>query len=66
MHDFKEILGETGVLTDSDCLDSYNSDWLGQYVGKSKIVLRPNTTQQISKVLEYCNDNNLVSLTTNT
>lgn len=29
-------------------------DWMGKYVGKSKLALKPSTTEQVSQVLAYC------------
>jgi len=43
----------------SDDLDPYNADWMRKYRGQSKLVLRPNTTEQVSKILKYCNENKL-------
>ena len=34
-------------------------DWMGKYAGKSKLALRPKSTEQVSKVLAYCNDRRL-------
>ena len=32
---------------------------MGKYAGKSKLALRPKSTEQVSKVLSYCNDRRL-------
>ena len=32
---------------------------MGKYAGKSKLALRPKSTEQVSKVLAYCNDRRL-------
>lgn len=29
-------------------------DWMGKYVGRSKLALKPNTTEEVSQVLAYC------------
>ena len=60
---FKSILGSDaavidGVSTDStDDLEAYNSDWMRKYKGQTKLVLKPGSTEEVSKVLKYCNDN---------
>ena len=59
---FKSVLGsETAVLesvtqnADED-IEGYNCDWMRKYRGHTKVVLRPDSTEQISKILKYCND----------
>ncbi|KAL2649531.1 hypothetical protein R1flu_017659 [Riccia fluitans] len=53
MH-FRQILGEKGVVTDRDDLDWANTDWMHKYRGHSQLLLRPQTTQQVSEILQYC------------
>ena len=45
---FRSVLGESGVVQDVDALDSANQDWIGKYKGNSKVLLRPETTAQVS------------------
>lgn len=40
-------------------LDTYNVDWMRKYQGKSQLVLRPRTTEQVSRILKYCNEQSL-------
>jgi len=40
-------------------LTGYNDDWMNKYHGKSPIVVKPRTTDELSKVLRYCYENNL-------
>lgn len=48
------------VLYSPDSIDlAFNADWTGQYRGSSELVLRPRTTQQVSKIVQYCNENNI-------
>mmetsp|Transcript_21247 Transcript_21247/g.23074 ORF Transcript_21247/g.23074 Transcript_21247/m.23074 type:complete len:305 (+) Transcript_21247:90-1004(+) len=57
---FKTILGNKEgsiVLSDSaksDELIRYNQDWTKKYFGKSRIVLKPSSTEEVSEVLTYC------------
>lgn len=44
---------------DQSELDAYNVDWLGKYRGNSKVVLKPKTTEEISKIVSYCAKNRL-------
>ncbi|KAE8604471.1 hypothetical protein XENTR_v10014717 [Xenopus tropicalis] len=47
------------VVTDEDDLKRYNIDWLRTVRGNSKLLLRPQNTEEVSKILKYCNDRNL-------
>jgi FAD/FMN-containing dehydrogenase len=54
---FTQILGENNVITDADDLLYYSTDWMKKYIGDSAVVLRPETTEQVSEILAYCNKN---------
>jgi (R)-2-hydroxyglutarate---pyruvate transhydrogenase len=62
---FKNVLGGDaavidGVTSDSgDDLEAFNSDWMRKYRGHTKLVVKPKTAEEVSKVLKYCNDNML-------
>ncbi|KNC81587.1 D-2-hydroxyglutarate dehydrogenase, mitochondrial [Sphaeroforma arctica JP610] len=38
---------------------THNTDWLGKYRGSGPVVLKPKTTQEVSSILKYCNDNSI-------
>lgn len=42
-----------------DDLQPFNDDWMNKYHGKSQIVVKPKTTQEVSEILKYCNDQGL-------
>ncbi|KAK9827995.1 hypothetical protein WJX81_006665 [Elliptochloris bilobata] len=52
---FRSVIGDTGVLTDPDALQTYSIDWMGKYEGKCSVALRPKSTEQVSKILAHCN-----------
>jgi FAD/FMN-containing dehydrogenase len=61
---FKSALGGDavidGVTKDStDDIEGFNSDWMRKYRGHTKLVLKPKTTEEVSKILKYCNENKL-------
>ena len=60
---FKELLGSGSAVIDglnqdaTDDLEAYNADWMKKYRGQAKLVVKPQTTEQVSKIMKYCNDN---------
>ncbi|KAF9586014.1 hypothetical protein BGW38_010408 [Lunasporangiospora selenospora] len=56
---FKSVLPPSSIVQDEDNLSNYNIDWLKRYQGHSKLVLKPSTTEQVSKLLKYCSDNRI-------
>ncbi|CAB3252098.1 unnamed protein product [Arctia plantaginis] len=56
---FKSILDEQRVLTDENDILPYNIDWLKSCRGQSKLVLKPKTTKEVSKILKHCNERRL-------
>ncbi len=62
---FKELLGKDSAIIDgvtkdaTDDIEPFNGDWMRKYRGHTKLVLKPGSTEEVSKVLKYCNDNML-------
>ncbi|KAH0560059.1 hypothetical protein GP486_003424 [Trichoglossum hirsutum] len=62
---FKQLLGSESAVIDgvskdaSADLEAFNCDWLRKYRGHTKLVLRPKSTEEVSKIVKYCNDNML-------
>lgn len=59
---FKALLGESAVLdgvnVDAEAdLEVFNEDWMHKYRGSSRLVLKPGSTEEVSKILKYCNEN---------
>ncbi|KAF2220625.1 hypothetical protein BDZ85DRAFT_275655 [Elsinoe ampelina] len=57
---FRDLLGSEqavldGVTKENADLEGYNADWMRKFRGKSQLVLSPNSTEQVSKILKYCN-----------
>ncbi|KAL2096984.1 hypothetical protein ACEWY4_006191 [Coilia grayii] len=55
---FRQLLPGRAI-TDPDVLESSNVDWLKSVRGSSEVLLRPRTTEEVSKILRYCNERNL-------
>ncbi|CAI9603663.1 unnamed protein product [Staurois parvus] len=43
------------VITDESDLRSHNIDWLKTVRGRSKVLLKPKNTEEMSQILKYCN-----------
>ncbi|KAI1502299.1 D-lactate dehydrogenase 2 mitochondrial precursor [Biscogniauxia marginata] len=63
---FKELLGKESAIIDgvtadvsTEDMEPYNGDWMRKYRGHCKLVLKPGSTGEVSKILKYCNDNTL-------
>ncbi|KAI0022002.1 hypothetical protein F4780DRAFT_241338 [Xylariomycetidae sp. FL0641] len=63
---FKKLLGKESAIIDGvtnevslDEMEPYNMDWMRKYQGHCKLVLKPGSTEEVSKILKYCNDNML-------
>lgn len=63
---FKGLLGSDAAILDAitnedakDDLEPFNCDWMKKYRGHCRLVLKPGSTEEVSKVLKYCNDNML-------
>jgi (R)-2-hydroxyglutarate---pyruvate transhydrogenase len=46
--------GESKESEGIDELEQYNADWLGKYRGQSRVVLRPKSVQEVSKIMKHC------------
>jgi len=54
---FIDLLTEDLVKVDQEALDSYSHDETEDLVFSPEIILLPTTSQQVSEILKYCNDN---------
>ncbi|XP_012265248.2 D-2-hydroxyglutarate dehydrogenase, mitochondrial [Athalia rosae] len=55
----ENLLGKERLLTDPDECESYNVDWARMVRGCSRVVVKPKTTEEVSAILQYCNENRL-------
>ena len=40
-------------------LVGYNDDWMNKYHGSSPLVVKPRATEEVSKVVKYCYENDI-------
>lgn len=40
-------------------LEPFNEDWMHKYKGQCRLVLKPGSTEHVSKILRYCNEHKL-------
>ena len=50
----RSAVGPEHVLLDPDLRASYETDWTGRFSGESRAVVRPATTDEVSRVLAAC------------
>ena len=58
---FSKILPPASIISTfppsnaaEDELTTFNTDWMVKYKGKSRAVLKPKTTQEVSEILKWC------------
>jgi len=62
---FKDIVGSNAVIdavtneAASDDVEPFNADWMQKYRGHCKLVLKPASKEEVSKILSYCNNHKL-------
>ncbi|KAG9240775.1 hypothetical protein BJ878DRAFT_429544 [Calycina marina] len=62
---FRDLLGAQSAVIDgvtkdaTDDIEPFNGDWMRKYRGHTKLVLKPGSTEEVGKLLKYCNDNML-------
>lgn len=49
-----DALGEAGLITDAERMQSYLSDWRNAYRGQAAAVLRPGTTEEVAAAVRLC------------
>ncbi len=54
--EFKSILGEEFVLTDAESLEKHGHDETEHLLFLPQVVLRPRTTDEISRIMRICNE----------
>ena len=53
---FESLLPKKRIITEPDMLEESNADWTRKYVGQSRLMLKPKTNEEVSAILQYCNE----------
>jgi FAD/FMN-containing dehydrogenase len=48
------IVGDKGLITDDEGKHSYLTDWRENYLGSAIAIVRPGSTEEVSKVVKLC------------
>lgn len=56
---FRRLLGANSVVTDTNQLQSFNTDWTRRYTGHSKLALFPSNTEHVRAIMQYCTERRL-------
>lgn len=57
--DFKAIVGDANAVTDQSEIAPHLVELRGLYQGQSPLLLKPNSTEQVSQILKLANDNKI-------
>jgi FAD/FMN-containing dehydrogenase len=52
----RAIVGEKGLILDEQDKQPFVTDWRGSLVGTAAVVVRPGSTDEVSKVVKLCHD----------
>ncbi|GBQ39566.1 FAD-binding oxidoreductase [Komagataeibacter europaeus] len=56
---FTDMLGPVGVITGETDTASYCTDWRNLYHGRALAVLRPASTEELSRLVQFCNEHDV-------
>uniref|UniRef100_A0A0G4G791 FAD-binding PCMH-type domain-containing protein n=1 Tax=Chromera velia CCMP2878 TaxID=1169474 RepID=A0A0G4G791_9ALVE len=56
---FKSVCGSENVIEDEFELESFNTDWLGMYRGKTSVAVKPRSAEEVREVVRYCSEKKL-------
>lgn len=56
---FTDLLGKAYILVDAEAMEAYSHDETEDLHYSPEIVLKPSTTEQVSKIVSYCNENKI-------
>ena len=55
----RAIVGDKGLILDDQGKEPFVRDWRGTLVGTAAVVVRPGTTEEVSKVVKLCHEHGI-------
>jgi FAD/FMN-containing dehydrogenase len=52
----RDVVGETGLVTDPERMRGYLTDWRNAYTGSAAAVVRPGSTEEVAAVVRACRE----------
>jgi len=59
LESLRAIVGDKGLIQDESGKQAFVTDWRGTLVGSAAVVVRPASTEEVSKVVKLCFDNGI-------
>jgi glycolate oxidase len=56
---FRQILTDSCILSDTESIERCSSDNTEDFVFPPEIILQPASTEEVSKIMRYCNEQNI-------
>jgi FAD/FMN-containing dehydrogenase len=53
---FKAMLDAQAVSTDPDEIAPHLTEWRDKFQGKTNLLLKPSSTEEVAKIVQYCNE----------
>jgi FAD/FMN-containing dehydrogenase len=55
----RDIVGDKGLILDDQGKEPFVRDWRGTLVGTAAVVVRPGTTEEVSRVVKLCHEHGI-------
>ncbi|MCA0305392.1 MAG: FAD-binding oxidoreductase [Proteobacteria bacterium] len=59
LESLRAIVGDKGLIVDDAGKEPFVRDWRGVLAGNAAVVVRPGSTEEVSKVVKLCHDNGI-------
>ena len=59
INNLKKIVGASNALNQEEDIHPFLEDWRGQLKGSTPLILFPNDTDDVQKIVQYCHENDI-------